>query len=752
MLDNPIFAAAAHHFAAAGCEDQTWSETTRRSIAMGSAAFSIEQLESMLAPGNPVNKRWRDIYYRIDGSAVDTRDPVMLRLLDIASGCFGAPEAALTVEGRTVSHIALHSAIVARRVIAAAEKTGKSHPAILEIGGGLGIVLGFLRRYYGCEATLFAIDVPEGLFLQEWFVRNSDPNTAASYAPGPDPVRFVTGGINLINAASHASHAVPADVAYTVDAFSDMSADTASNYLTFLRRNMTENGRLLLIASYAQGNDGVAAPSEYEFGDGWSLDRLEMLDPTESMQPEEQLLIELVRSGGDAGLPPSRLALRHAWNLLAGRHVAGRAFATSDIRTFCHECSRDPLGALGDWNSAHGVSMDVKDAAALERHIYLRRDVHISNIGARSQNEPAVVVADARRALVRSMEEARTPRVHIDGIRRTQADAFEPLRAGLATASGSIFWTAQMAGILLPVLACSEAASRLADTAMRCSDAGWQVRSAALLERYGFSAHALDCLNSSENGTGSSEFFDLKRAELLMRLSCTERAFETLERCRRIPSSGDQWTMSFAKTALRLGEEGAATVVARDALDHCHGSRLYDIVSFAIAETGTLPAAFADILDEWEARRSDIGEPAGLASLLHASGQHARADAILQAAVDWNDHYGLAGAGRKLLLAGATGIGRKCLEASALAARSSFLHQEFVGTAFLDAGDFDKAAAYLDCAAGLCPILVHLHAKAAFARLPQDVREAGVFGTTTDLQVLFQRWQDFYHDTGPRFR
>jgi hypothetical protein len=67
-------------------------------------------------------------------------------------------------------------------------------------------------------------------------------------------------------------------------------------------------------------------------------------------------------------------------------------------------------------------------------------------------------------------------------------------------------------------------------------------------------------------------------------------------------------------------------------------------------------------------------------------------------------------------------------------------------------GKWGKAAENFSQAAILQPKVIDLWGRAEYCRLPGAVRDAGVFGTPSEQDMIFMREQDYYHDINPSYK
>ena len=173
------------HYKACYFDQSKLSDTWIHTLEQKGRVYSIDDMVRMRAPGSKVTSWICDSAYLVDGSIIDLRDVITARLLDLGESDFGCPDRNIRVNGGAYSGQFLKMVGITSHVIQLLEAAGNSEPRVIEIGGGVGIIPYLLRRYYGDRLTFFAVEIPESLMIQEWYLRNSLHDVPFTYASVP---------------------------------------------------------------------------------------------------------------------------------------------------------------------------------------------------------------------------------------------------------------------------------------------------------------------------------------------------------------------------------------------------------------------------------------------------------------------------------------------------------------------------------------------------------------------------------------
>jgi len=718
-------------------------------------AFTLDEMLGMLEPGNRVNARIRDNAYLIDATAVDFDDPAQARLLAVGESNVGRPRREILLGDARHSSVFLNAVALAGDVVAAIERAGIVEPRIMEIGGGLGLLAGALRDYYGDRATLYCVDIPEMLMIQEWYLRSRFPEAATAFRPSAGAGVLVPGGINFINAHALAADDVALDVAVNVNAMQDMKAEVADAYIKYVERNIADGGVFYFCNTTGQSTTSTPEPTEYGFDGRWTPAAAGLAYQIDTTLPTEELRLVLVRTVEPEDAAVRRLALRLIWNgMLAGDLSSGRA-AVEALRGL----ARQPAAARRGVIDRLGIAPADVDAVSSGLHFrpqsfHKRFAVPSSATGAEARMRR---MWDAQSRLIGLMRRAagEAPTVAAAAAADATVSIARDLDRGFDSDS-SEYWTAYVASFLLPLGARDAARARLAKAAARSECAAWLVRFAHLSAAYGLAADALDMLARAARDLGDDPALALKGAEIIHACGDGRRAGETLARIAGRVRASSPLGSTLAKTAARLGQVGIlGGVCAALASDGAPAEpALLDILWFAAR---ALPADAVRAIHDDVARRMRLGNALPAASALYGGvlvrlgrddeGRRRLDEATQEFA---GSYFRQGWLGRLYQDLGDDARADACLGRSLEIRQNNFMHHEFIGNVYLSASRWREAARHFERAVELKPYLRHIQARAAYCRLPAAVRDGGAFGRPHELDMLFQRGQRYYHDIGPQ--
>jgi putative sugar O-methyltransferase len=712
----------------------TWAHTLRQK----GRIFDESVLARMLELGNSANSWIDDFNYLIDGSILDLRDPVTRKLLDLGEPEFGVPRRDCKVGDRWYSSNFVHHVLYAARLIQAIEQRGLTHPRILEIGGGLGGVACLLRLYYGSRCTYFVVDLPEGLILQEWYLRNVFPDEPSSFKAAADPCDFAEHGINFINAYTLSTQPFAFDVAINIDSMQEMHEGAVRSYLRFFEANISERGLFFFQNHYGQASSSVPEPSEYPLDGHWTLALAEPAPQIECCSGSEQIRLVFHRRSKPVDSEARRLVLRTIWNgFMTGRMASDPGLIAELVRlsqeSTVAEVARGITAAL----SRRGFPLSAAEVASLELGIYPPHRSYVDLLSRGPAVPPAPLSVTRADALWRAQG------AYLGALSQSDPRELEVVPAALAQAgdvSDSPFYSAFYAAILGILGRVDETTLLLRRSAAAFPNPFWLVRSSTLLERFGRSAAAQELLARLDGRSTTDFFVALKAAELTRNAADLERLDPGTNAARRL---------SWAKTAARLGLEDAAVREARRLLTE--GPALGPLLGILRADSERrIHARLAELVPPPPQEESEES-PILYGFLLLELGRRDQALTFLQPQVRrfWNDYFRLGQIGRFFCSAGVPDLADQCLDRSVELRPGAFLHLDFVGNAYFACARYDRAAEAFRGALALKPTLRHIMAKEFYSRLPGALRESGRFGKPGDLRLVFQREQDFYHDLAP---
>lgn len=737
----------------------TWVQTLRHRGHL----YEFDDMMRMLSPGNTVNFWIDDLQYLIDQTALDQSDPVVRRLLELGESEFGAPRKDLVIEGRSMASNFLHYVGYAARIIHAIEARGLREPSILEIGGGLGGLASILRRYYGERLTLYLADIPETLLIQEWYLRACFPEAAWTYKASEAPAAFRRGGINFINAYVLDSQDLALDAAINTDSMQEMTRETAEAYLRYLERNIAPGGFFYFQNHYGHSTSSVPEPSEYRLDANWTIEAAELASQMDCCAESEQARFIFARAPQPESVETRTLVLRLLWNGLVTGRIANSPALVRELAGVPRRCAAsEAVPQIEQILRRHGVAIGQDLLAPLVQARYFPPASFVSLYGV-----APVPTRQAKDLKQRHAEAVWATQSAVLQLMEAAADApaawpAEALRARLKQTCGeqllplgdtarSEYWSAYVACLLLVLGHRKPAIALLAECARGSSNPFWLTRFAYLLMRFGQCAQAHDMLQRSARAPRLDYYVALKCAELEQAAGDAESARRRLELLARENGWDSPRLATLARTAARVGAADVLQTTCRAVWDQLPSSRVSVLLGVLRASTSEAPAR-AIVRDLVGRLGSDPGtsDPVASGALLVELGEREEGLQQLMGAVQGcaGDYYKLGLAGKFLQEAGADQLADACLERSLALRPDSFLHHDFVGNIYLGARRYAQALAQYERSIALNPYLRHIQAKRLFCRLPETVRAAEVFGAPSDLALVFQRKQDFYHDLG----
>ncbi|MBI3553556.1 MAG: putative sugar O-methyltransferase [Elusimicrobia bacterium] len=759
---QPLYDEVVSHYKDCHVEKKYLSDTWDHTLKQKGRIFPLPAMRRMLALGNRVNGWIDDSNHLIDKTILDPNDPAALRLVAYGEDEFGEPRRDLRLDGRYYSSNFVHHIFYASKIIHSIEERGIERPVVLEIGGGMGGVAYLLRRYFGDRLTFYAVDLPETLMLQEWYLRGTFPSMPTTFKAGEARVEPVSGGVNFVNAYTLRSQDYPFDVAVNIDSMQEMNVDAISLYIDYMQRNMSDGGIFFFQNHYGHATGSVAEPSEYPLDGRWRVQSAEISPDFEACGCEQaRLVYQRVPKAED--IETRRLVLRVLWNGFLSGRLSNNAALVSELSQLPARCRPDgavPLIAAA--LKAHGADVSGNLVATLTDSIYFPHQAYLAAVKTAAPIAPASQAFKQRHMdalwrlqsgilqLMRTASEEKSGAKALGELAARQCAAAEPLLGDTAV---SEFWSAYFSSIFFALRQNEAASNLLRRCAAQSENPFWLVRFAHLWRRFGQDGEASRLLKRLDTLESGDYYVELKRAEL-------ESACGDAARARRLLAAAKagadddvvRWT-SLARTAARAGDDGLALEAASEALSRSPESAAAIALGVLGASSGkTLHARAAGLTRIVEAReRVNDDDEIAQAFLFLELGRRDEALARITASEKRfsADYFRLGLLGRLSLQAGLTEIADRCLRNSAEARPGAFLHYEFIGNVYFGAGRFSQASAFYARSLALKPYLRHLLAKDLYSKLPDDIRRSGVLGQPSDLRLMFQREQNFYHDLGP---
>jgi putative sugar O-methyltransferase len=746
-----------HYFA---CERnvEISSVTWQRALSLRRPVYELEDLESMLVPGSKANTWIRNLCNFVDATLIDPTDPIERVLLEIGESPVGRPYQDVAIGTQRCSSLFVFNLRTAAQIIRHIESARIERPRILEIGGGYGTLMGLLRAYFGDRATFFAVDLPETLALQEWYLRTRFPEASSCYKATSASAAFEPGGLNFINAYVLSSQDVAIDVAINIDSMGEMQSQVAEGYIRFVERNVAVGGFFYFQNAHRLCEGGTADISEYPFDPQWDIVEAVLATPPEVMAWMPFFRIVLQRSAHRYDPDVRRVILRVLLNAYhTGMLARGSSQAVAVLKLM--RTAGDPQTALSE-----AASLTSDAVLGLRNALYLPTRYFGAEFEAErlpSAHDLGGYLFSAVRALERQITGAMRcgERLADDaGIAGTLANAIRARDAATEQFLGRLpdqplgeYWTAWVSGLLLLLGRPAEGVRLLRNVEPAAASSAWLTRYASLFDRFGYGedVRRLDNLLRSRDDLAWFDRIKLDEIEGLQ----GDRAAALADIELLADGAKSYMYMTIAKTALRLNAPALAESLLEKYNAHDLSSlppRL-ELAAFALSEG--YRTITARVLDEARQITLDDGDPTGLrlevGALLMRMGNPAGSKPFVAAQDSCgNDYYLLGRLGRLLHKAGAHDWAEELLDRSVALGPRTAQQLRFVGDVRFDAGLWEAAAECYGKAHEDVPHLPALAGKAAFCRLHPSVREGAIFGRASDLQMLFQTEPTFYHDIG----
>ncbi len=747
LLYGEIFA----HYRACGSNAAYLSDTWADMLKQRGALFPLDTMARMLELGNRVNAYIDDFNFLIDATALLASDPVAKQLLAAGEPEFGHPRRDCRVDDKYYSSNFVHHVLYAGRIITAIEERGIVKPRILEIGGGLGGLAYLLKAYFGDWATYYVADLPEGLVIQEWYLRHCLPDVPSTHKASKMNSTLLDGGFNFINAYVLDSQDFHFDVAINVDSMQEMNSTAITGYLTFIERNISEKGIFYFQNHYGQASSTITEPSEYPLDGHWTVRLAEIAPQIECCTGAEQARIIYYRTTKIEDVYTRRLVLRTLWNGFISGKLPNNPALVAELVAL--PAIWPPKGAVEPITAVlvkRGVPISLDNVAALQDALYFPGTSYVDALA----TGPAPRLLDVHVTRMDALWRAQSN--YIKALKAFGEGAeFEGWLCGsidsltmVDDVSDSEFYSAYYASILFMLGKAKDAEIMLTACVSKGATPLWLVRFADLLTRFGKAEAARPIIDLLKGKRDLDWFAALKAAELSHDTAWLEKLDPTA-------SSDDVRLLSYAKTAARLGEDDTAFSVCAQ-LVRCQPEAaplLIRGVLVADPKRG-LCERFGELLGNLDLGTSSEEFPMALGVLLLELGRRDEALQLIQPQVGrfWDNYFRLGQLGRFFQQTGLIELADKCLNRSIELRPGAFLHFDFVGNTYFSAGRFDLAAAAYSEAVRFKPYLRLLLAKKLYSVLPAEARSSGAFGKLDDLRLMFQRDQDFYHDLGPAHR
>jgi len=344
----------------------------------------------------------------------------------------------------------------------------------------------------------------------------------------------------------------------------------------------------------------------------------------------------------------------------------------------------------------------------------------------------------------------------IDQIKGKVDQVCERHLSRLTCTEKSEFWTAYISCVAF-ALGQSDFASKLISECTSFSkNPYWMVRFSYLLSRFGHFGDSDRILENIRREDQDVDYYVLaKKVELLFFNGNQSAALDLLRKLELSSGLDLKKMLTLSKTATRVKEFSIALktcIKIADQYPEESAIHMLDIAKVVSAsESDPNVCIFhLELLKLSSAENCDSASVLARGALLHMLGNHEDGSRLISGIIGSNfvDYHLLARTGKMLLDVGQILTADVYLEKSISLRPNAFLHYDYVGNIYFGAKQFDKASVYFEKALKFKPYLRHIHAKNLYSKLPENIKRMEIFGKNDDIQIIFQRKQDFYHDLG----
>jgi len=742
---------------------ESLSDTWVHTLAQKGEMYTIQEMMNMRSQGNRVNSWMVDSLFLVDQSIIDLNNPIIVRLLELGESDFGNPRKDTKVMGSLFSSLFLADVVHAARIIQLIEDAGLTHPRVMDIGGGSGLLLSLLKHYFQDRITLFFVDIPETLLIQEWHLRNCFPDVGHVYKFSEEHVNFKKGGLNFVNAYVLDSQDIEFDIVSNLASMQEMTEDTIQGYLTYIEKNISSNGVFYFNNRFGQSSGGVTEPSEYKLDSSWKIESARIGCPIDSCQNGYFLGCIFRRTKESRSIDARRTVLRTIWNgffsgLIQDEQIIKELIGVTDS-------DQGPIDGITQVLKKHNLPVAeiplLKDSCYFSQGTYLQKtlDDNCQSTGSMYRKYYFECInRNAQVEIIQLMINASTSQkaASNDSIKQQLDDVCKKFLKFESSPLRSEYWTARYAGILFTLGHASQAKNLINSCLEYTEHARWMLRFAILFSKYGFLKETASILEKLDKNM-SDPFLLLKRIEL--ENSCGRPQEVLLEELGEIVSlygSDPVVRIEIAKTAAKIGsykilQEACLHLKERDILAQRVGNPFFRISSLAVSNLSR-EQAFEFIQKSYEfIGTQDISPDVELeyGMLMLQMGDEAKGLPIIEKArkIFHDSYYRLGWAGSLVKKIGYDDLANNFLKRSWELRKNNFMHDEFIGGVYFSSGQYPQANQYFQQAAVSKPYLLGLRARAAFCGLPDGIRDSGIFGDASNLNMIFEEDQNFYNDS-----
>lgn len=752
------------HYRSCDFGSSNLSDTWTHTLEQKGKEYSIDEMLSMHALGSRVNSWIDDCNYLIDVSCLLPEDELILKLLAIGESDFGRPRKDVLYRGKAYSSNFIHHVLIASKIIHAIHQQGIDHPKILEIGGGVGGIQYLLKSYFGKNITYFPVDIPETLLIQEWYSRNVFPQTPVSFKGSSAHVDMVNGGFNFINGYILGSQKIAFNVAINIDSMQEMDASTVKFYVNYIEENLESGGLFFCQNHYGQSSKGPTEPTEYVESPLWKVVQAELSPQIECCTESEQLRAIYVKDQAPHSVELRRLALRLLWNSYLTGHLNNSHPAVAEILKVAN--TEGHVGSGIDQISTLLQKHQVKIAPALVSHLqhqlyfsaeqfftHTERDQEAYQEEAPLREKLSEHIWKFHFQYLALMEKVVKEGSWSQEHTQIKSQAVKHLLDAFSKENPSEYWVCYMAGLLFAAKEEKLALSFTQNFSSKIQSPFWLVRLASLYNRFSQNALAMNTLAKIPQDASLDFFVAINCLELFFQMGEKEKARTLFQQNqKRAQSLAEQSTLLKAMAllgdwpGLQLGVlEGIPRYGVAKALD---ALEVYHRYHQGPEVNSSLRLFLEKNIVQFQNTAPEMLLRLGLflRKLGEAKGEELIEDNLKKIS---HHYYPLSYAGRMLLSAGIDELGVWALNESARLRPNTFLHYDFIGQVFYGAKKFEQAEKYFAQALKIKPYLRHIRARHLYAGLPRKIQDSEVLGRAENLELIFQRKQDFYTRLGP---
>jgi putative sugar O-methyltransferase len=734
----------------------TWAHTLREK----GHKFILGELLEMRAPGNRVNSWMVDSLFSIDDTAIDLNNPTVATLIQIGESDFGHPRKDICVKGQYFSSLFLRDVNNAAFLIRLIEQAGFKRPRVLEIGGGTGLLMYILKIYFKGEITLFAVDIPETLLIQEWYLRNCFPDTPHCYKATSEPVNFNNSGINFINAYVLKHQNVQFDIAINFDSMQEMNKSAVDAYINYIELNISPKGLFLFQNRFGHSTNCVPEPSEYNFDTNWKIEVAEIMNPFNNCNEVEQLRLVLRRTTESEDTDTRRLVLRTIWNgFISGLFQNGDPIIEQLISLPKQYSPINALSRIRHIFEKNNISPDF--ISSLKSSLYFPPSFYISDtllkIFSKSENinytpTPKEVILLAEMQYCKELIAAGN-NVNITAIQRQLNKICLSCSQFVHKPIPSDFWNSNLAGILFSLGDNQNGTVLLKNSLCRSTHPRWVLRSAILFHRYNLIQEAniaLEYLRQTEST--NDPIIKLKQIEIEYLAGnadyarCKLEALLSKRNAEHIPAT------EIAKTAARIEAMNILRMILlsdKEMFTISNGKAFFTLLSnMNLKLISQSLAEFIETYFEDNFKGNDsytVRINHGI--LMLYLGMETLGLSNIEKEINSNSYFDLARCACVFLKFGYNELADGYFQKSIRLRPGNFMHQEYIGNAYFSCGCYDIAVTYFQQALANKPYLRHIKAHVAYCNLPKEIKHANIFGNFSDLQRYFTLSQSFYEDS-----